>query len=269
MDRRDFLTTASAAIAAGAAAAPSAALATDHDHPMPPDWAEMARRNDQIVMVVYPGMTALDLVGPQYMFANVLGAKVHLVGKAHEPVACDTGFSILPTMTFTEAPAEPAVLFVPGGTTGTLSFIEDDESLGFVADRGARATYVTSVCTGSLVLAAAGLLTDYRATSHWVVRDLLRHGGAIPVDQRVVVDRNRVTGAGVSAGLDMGLHMVALMRGPDYAKACQLLAEYDPQPPFAAGTPAGAGPQATKLMDDMFAAFKERTVAVLRDRSRR
>ena len=265
MDRRDFLATASAVLAAGAAAAPPA-VATEHDHPMPPEWAEMAKRNDQILMVVYPGMTALDLVGPQYMFANVLGARVHLVARTREPVACDTGFSIVPTMTFAEAPTEPTVLFVPGGTTGTLAFIEHGESLAFVASRGARATYVTIVCTGSLVLAAAGLLAGYRATSHWVVRDLLHHGGAIPVDQRVVVDRNRVTGAGVSAGLDMGLHMVALMRGADYARACQLLAEYDPQPPFSAGTPAGAGPQTTQLMDGMFVAFKERTVAVLQAR---
>lgn len=268
MDRRDFLTTASAALAAGAAAV-STAAATEHDHPMPADWAEMARRNDQVLMVVYPGMTALDLVGPQYMFANILGAKVHLVAKTREPVPCDTGFAIVPTMTFAEAPADPAVLFVPGGTTGTLAFIEDAESLAFVRERGARATHVTSVCTGSLVLAAAGLLAGYRATSHWVVRDLLRHAGAIPVDQRVVIDRNRVTGAGVSAGLDMGLHMVALMRGADYAKACQLLAEYDPQPPFSAGTPAGAGPQTTQLIDGMFIAFKERTVAALKDRGRR
>ncbi len=102
MDRRDFLATASAALAAGAAVVP-VAQATEHDHPMPPEWAEMARRTDPVLMVVYPGMTALDLVGPQYMFANVLGAKVHLVGKTREPVPCDTGFSILPTMTFDEA----------------------------------------------------------------------------------------------------------------------------------------------------------------------
>lgn len=267
MDRRDCLATASAALAAGAAVVP-VAEATEHDHPMPPEWAEMARRNDQVLMVVYPGMTALDLVGPQYMFANVLGAKVHLVGKTREPVPCDTGFSILPTMTFEEAPADAAVLFVPGGTSGTLAFIEDEASLRFVAERGARATYVTSVCTGSLVLAAAGLLTGYRATSHWVTRELLAHAGAIPVDERVVIDRNRVTGAGVSAGLDMGLAMVAKMRGDEYAKACQLLAEYDPKPPFSAGSPAGAGPATTRLMEDMFVGFRQKVANLLKDRRR-
>lgn len=265
MDRRDFLATASAALAAGASAV-QVSQASAHDHPMPAEWAEMARRSDHVLMLVYPGMTALDLVGPQYMFANVLGAKVHLVGKTRDPVPCDTGISIVPTMTFAEARENPEVLFVPGGTAGTLAFIEDEESLAFVRTRGARATHVTSVCTGSLVLAAAGLLDGYRATSHWVVRDLLRHGGAIPVDERVVVDRNRVTGAGVSAGLDMGLVMVARMRGETYAKACQLLAEYDPRPPFSAGTPAGAGPETTKLFDDMFVDFKARTVGVLTTR---
>lgn len=268
MDRRSFVAKASALLAANPAAAPPSARAEEHDHPMPPEWAAMAVRNDQILMVVYPGMTALDLVGPQYMFAVMLGAKVHLVGKTLDPVACDTGFKIVPTMTFAQAPPDPAVIFVPGGANGTLAFMEDAESLAFVADRGGRAAYVTSVCTGSLVLGAAGLLEGYRATSHWVARDLLRHAGAIPVDQRVVIDRNRVTGAGVSAGIDLGLRVVALMRGEDYAKSCQLLAEYAPEPPFAAGTPAGAGPVITGLLEAMFVQFKARAATMLAKRRR-
>jgi cyclohexyl-isocyanide hydratase len=213
MDRRDFIASASALLATAPTLIASApARAQGHAHEMPAEWLAMAERNDQVLMLVYPGMTALDLVGPQYMFAIMMGAKVHLVGKTLDPVPCDTGFSIVPTMTFADAPSDAAVLFVPGGSDGTLAFIEDGPSLSFVADRGRRATYVTSVCTGSLVLAAAGLLDGYRATSHWAAPELLRHGGATPVDQRVVIDRNRITGAGVSAGLWEGGHCCADLR---------------------------------------------------------
>ncbi|QCI69410.1 DJ-1/PfpI family protein [Phreatobacter stygius] len=223
-------------------------------------WQKMAERNDQVLMLVYPEMTALDLVGPQYAFACTLGAKVHLVGQTREPVMTDTKFAIVPTMTFDEAPADPTVIFVPGGTTGTLAAIRDETTLSFVADRGARATYVTSVCTGSLVLAAAGLLSGYRATSHWAARDLLAAGGAEPVDARVVIDRNRITGAGVSAGLDFGLKLVAMMRDEAYARSVQLLAEYAPEPPFKAGTPAEAGPEITAPLLAMFEGFRRDAV---------
>lgn len=266
MDRRDFTGLAAAALVAGPAfLAPSRTLpaqaaprehAPDMTTRQPMSWQDMARRDDQILMLVYPEMTALDLVGPQYAFACTLGAKVHLVGKTRDPVMTDTKFAILPTMTFDEAPADAAVLFVPGGTTGTLAAIGDAATLGFVADRGARATWVTSVCTGSLVLAAAGLLKGYKATSHWAARDLLVAGGAEPVDARVVIDRNRVTGAGVSAGLDFGLKLVAMMRDEAYAKSVQLLAEYAPEPPFRAGTPAEAGPDITAPLAAMFADFR-------------
>jgi cyclohexyl-isocyanide hydratase len=123
--------------------------------------------------------------------------------------------------------------------------MNDPEVIGFLQDRGSRATYVTSVCTGSLVLGAAGLLRGYRATSHWTVRDLLPLLGAEPVAQRVVEDRNRITGGGVTDGVDFGLQVPARLRSEQYAKMLQLAFEYDPQPPFHAGSPNGAGGEIT------------------------
>ena len=120
--------------------------------------------------------------------------------------------------------------------------LEDPEVLDFVASRGERATYVTSVCTGSLVLGAAGLLHGYRATSHWAYRDLLPLVGAEPVEARVVEDRNRITGGGVTSGIDFGLTLLARLAGEDYARGWQLGTEYDPQPPFQSGTPDQADP---------------------------
>jgi cyclohexyl-isocyanide hydratase len=144
-------------------------------------------------------------------------------------------------------------LFVGGGLEGTIAVMQDDEVLAFLADRGRRARYVTSVCTGSLILGSAGLLKGYKATSHWAFRDLLPVLGAIPVHQRVVEDRNRITGAGVTSGIDFGLLVAARMRGQHYAELLQLINEYDPQPPFHAGAPADAGPMATDELRKMMA----------------
>jgi putative intracellular protease/amidase len=242
-----------AAVAGGAPAARADAPPASrgmHDMSMaPPDWT----RHDEIAMLVYPKMTALDLIGPQYMFASLMGAKVHLVAKSLDPVTSDTGVTIVPTTTFDGCPNDLTVLFAPGGTEGTLQALEDEPTRAFVADRGARATYVTSVCTGSLILGAAGLLKGYRATSHWSMRDILTEFGAIPTDARVVRDRNRITGAGVTAGLDFGLAMVALLRDRTYAQGVQLIAEYDPQPPFEAGSPQTAPAEVTSMMTSMFA----------------
>ncbi|MBK7534878.1 MAG: DJ-1/PfpI family protein [Myxococcales bacterium] len=208
-----------------------------------------------IAMLAYPKMTALDLVGPQMMLASLMNVEIHLVWKDRAPVPCDTGFSIVPTTTFADCPANVEVLFVPGGTQGTLAVMEDPEVLAFLVDRAARARWVTSVCTGALVLGAAGLLRGYRATTHWIAREVLRGAGAIPVDQRVVLDRSRVTGAGVSAGLDLGLQLAIELRGEGYARAVALNAEYAPAPPVVAGTPATAGPQATSMLRELYAPF--------------
>jgi cyclohexyl-isocyanide hydratase len=219
---------------------------------MPANW----QQENQIAMLVYPKMTALDLVGPQYMFASAWGAKVHLVGKTLDPVISDTGLTILPTMTFKDCPKDLTVLFAPGGTTGTLNAMGDAETIAFMADRGSRATYVTSVCTGSLILAAAGLLKGYKATCHWGAREALKEFGAIPTDARIVKDRNRITGAGVTAGLDFGLQMLAELRDTTYAQGVQLMAEYDPHPPFNAGSPHTAPLHVKALITPMASPFE-------------
>ncbi|MFG3618938.1 DJ-1/PfpI family protein [Nocardia sp. NPDC047654] len=218
--------------------------------------APLREGNEQIAMLLYPQCTALDFIGPQYAFACLSGATVHQVAGTMDPIVTDTGVSLIPTATFDQCPRDVDVLFVPGGTDGTLTAMRDDAVVQFVADRGGRARWVTSVCTGSLLLGAAGLLRGYRATSHWAARDLLVEAGATPTDARVVVDRNRVTGAGVSAGLDLGYVLLSLLRDQRYAETVQLMAEYAPQPPFDAGSPDTA-PQAAKTMvEGMFTDFR-------------
>lgn len=200
----------------------------------------------RIAMLLYSGMTALDVVGPQALLAGLAPGSLYLVAKMVGAVQSDTGISLLATTDFNDCPADLDVLFVPGGD-GTPIQMRDAATLAFLRDRGSRAGWVTSVCTGSLILGAAGLLDDYRATSHWCVRDtVLPLLGATPVDERVVFDRNRVTAAGISAGLDFALALAARLRGDDYARTAQLVAEYAPRPPFEAGSPAAAGPAITR-----------------------
>ena len=194
----------------------------------------------QIGMLLYPGLSALDLVGPHPFFAELSNTKVHLLWKDLNPVACSLGYSIVPTTSIKDCPRDLDVLFVPGGTVGTITMMNDGEILSFLADRGSRARYVTSVCTGSLVLGMAGLLEGYDVTCHWRFRDLLPLFGAKPIEDRVVIDRNRITGGGVTAGIDFGLVLASRLRGRQEAELLQLYNEYDPHPPFAAGTPAFA-----------------------------
>ena len=221
----------------------------------PTFWA----RNDQIAMLVYPKMTAFDLIGPQYMFALLQGAKVHLVAKSLSPVTSDTGVTITPTTSFADCPKDLTVLFTPGGSDGgsegVLATMEDADTRAFMADRGSRASYVTSVCTGSLILGAAGLLKGYKATSHWAAWDVLADFGAIPTDARVVRDRNRITGAGVTAGLDFGLQMAAMLRDPNYAQCMQLMCEYDPHPPFHTGSLHSAPADVQSTMSTLLSGF--------------
>lgn len=191
----------------------------------------------EIGMLLYPGLTLLDLIGPQTVFSWF--ANTHLVWKTMDPVVSDTGIRIQPTRTFESCPAKLDILFVPGGF-GQQQLMEDAEALAFLADRAAESRYVTSVCSGSLLLGAAGLLKGYKATSHWATRDALSAFGAEPVDARVVVDRNRITGGGVTAGIDFGLVLLAKLRGDDAAKLTQLAMEYDPEPPFLSGSPKTA-----------------------------
>ncbi|MDP4026874.1 DJ-1/PfpI family protein [Methylobacterium sp. NEAU 140] len=205
-----------------------------------------APRPVRIAMLLYPGMTALDVIGPQALLAGLAPGSLYLVAQRAGAVASDTGVIVVAPMDYADCPKDLDVLFVPGGD-GTPTQMRDGATLDFLRDRAERALWVTSVCTGSLILGAAGLLDGYRATSHWCARDaLLPLLGAIPVDERVVFDRNRVTAAGISAGLDFALALSARLRGATFARTSQLVAEYAPQPPFRAGTPATAGPVITR-----------------------
>jgi cyclohexyl-isocyanide hydratase len=188
-----------------------------------------------VAFLVFPDVTQLDLTGPAQVLSRLGNAKIDLVWKTRDPVPTDAGFDLLPTATFDELRSAD-ILCVPGGF-GTVAVMEDAEALDWVRSVAADASWVTSVCTGSLILAAAGLLTGYKATSHWASRHQLAWFGAEPVAERIVFDRNRVTGGGVTAGIDFALALTAAIRGEDHARFVQLSIEYDPHPPFDSGTP--------------------------------
>lgn len=244
----------------------SAAAKPMHDHAIPdmgPDMNKVPWMGDeQIAMLVYPGMTIMDLIGPHCMFGSLMGATIHIVAKSLDPVTSDAGLTIIPTATFDTCPRDLTVLFTPGGTDGTLAAASDPDTLAFMAGRGSRAKYVTSVCSGSLILGAAGLLKGYKATSHWSCREALAGFGAIPTEARVVRDRNRITGAGVTAGLDFGLSMVAELRDQTYAECAQLMSEYDPDPPFNSGSMKTAPQKVRTAMVDLVADFTKKAEAL-------
>ena len=192
----------------------------------------------QIGLVIFPRVTQLDLTGPVQVFSSVPGAKVHLIWKRIEPVASDSVLTLTPTTTFADCP-QLDVVCVPGGL-GTDDMVHDEEMLAFLRRQASGAKYVTSVCTGSLVLGAAGLLKGYRAATHWTAMDFLREFGATPTNTRVCIDRNRVTGGGVTAGIDFALTLVSLLVDRKTAEAIQLRIEYNPAPPFNAGSPETA-----------------------------
>jgi cyclohexyl-isocyanide hydratase len=192
----------------------------------------------QIGILVFPRVQQLDLTGPYEVFASLPAANVHLIWKDRSAITSATGLVLAPTMTFGECPTLD-VLCIPGGA-GVNALLEDAVVLDFVRAQAARARYVTSVCTGSLVLGAAGLLKGRRATTHWLSHDFLAKFGAIPVDGRVVRDGNLITAGGVTAGIDFGLAVVAELADQAQAEAIQLALEYAPQPPFRAGTPEEA-----------------------------
>jgi cyclohexyl-isocyanide hydratase len=185
-------------------------------------------------MVMFPNMTQLDLTGPHEVLARMPDAEVHLIAANKRPVISERGLSIVPTTTFDDAPALD-ILFVPGGP-GVNAMMESDALLEFLRVKSEHARYVTSVCTGALLLGAAGLLRGYRATTHWLSLDVLSLFCAIPVKERVVIDRNRITGGGVTAGIDFSLVVARELFGAAVAEEIQLLLEYDPQPPFQSGS---------------------------------
>lgn len=211
----------------------------------------------QLAFLLFPGVTQLDLTGPVQFLSRMPGAKVDLVWETLDPVPTDAGFSILPTATFEQLPRAD-LLCVPGGM-GISDVINHAPALDWVRSVGADAQWVTSVCTGALVLGAAGLLRGYKATTHWAWHDKLALFEAEPVAARTVFDRNRVTGGGVTAGIDFALALMARIAGDDAARAVQLALEYDPAPPFTAGSPDKAGP-------DLVAVYAERAQRLAPDR---
>jgi cyclohexyl-isocyanide hydratase len=205
----------------------------------------------QIGLVLFPRVTQLDFTGPLQVFSSVPDAKVHLIWKRIEPVTSDSVMMLTPTVTFADCP-QLDVICVPGGF-GTDAMVNDEEMLDFLRQQAKGAKYITSVCTGSLVLGAAGLLRGYRATTHWSAMDNLAPLGALPTKTRVCVDRNRVTGGGVTAGIDFALTLVSLLVDRQTAEAIQLRLEYNPAPPFNAGSPDTAPPEVLALMKERIA----------------
>jgi len=262
MNRRKAMLLALSAPLASHAIAAGGEQAQMPQHKMPDTGNVHWMGDEQIAMLMYPGMTVMDLIGPHCFLGGLMGAKIFFVAKSLNPVKSDTGVIITPNATFETCPRDLTVLFTPGGTDGTLAAAVDPETRAFMADRGTRAKYVTSVCSGSLILGAAGLLNGYKATSHWSVRHVLAGFGAIPTDARVVRDRNRITGAGVTAGLDFGLTMVAELRDRTYAECCQLMSEYDPNPPFNAGSIKTAPAEVKTPMVEMLAGFVKKSEAL-------
>ena len=206
--------------------------------------------------VIFPNLTQLDFTGPLQVFSSLPGAQVHLIWKRIEPVTSDSVLTITPTITFADCP-QLDVICVPGGA-GTDDMIGDEEMLAFLRKQAIGAKYVTSVCTGSLVLGAAGLLEGYRAATHWTAMDFLSAFGATPTKTRVCVDRNRVTGGGVTAGIDFALTLVSIMVDRPTAEAIQLRLEYNPAPPFNSGSPDTAPPEILAVMKDRIAANQQR-----------
>ncbi|WP_404789732.1 DJ-1/PfpI family protein [Altericista sp. CCNU0014] len=193
-----------------------------------------------IGFLIYPGVIQLDVMGAYQVLAFPPNTQVHLIWKTLSPLVSNEGLTLIPTVTLEQCPSLD-VICVPGGGMEQVEVMKDDEILNFLKEQSLTAQYVTSVCTGSMVLAAAGLLRGYKATCHWAFRDQLAMLGAEVVPQRVVIDRNRITGAGVTSGIDFGLTLLGLLCGKDVAKMTQLMMEYDPEPPFKAGTPEMAG----------------------------
>jgi len=204
-----------------------------------------------IGMLLFPRLTQLDLTGPYEVLARLPNSKVHLVAHGLDPVKTDRGMMIVPTVTYADCPPLDVVM-APGGP-GQQELMEDAVVLEFLQRQARSAKYITSVCTGSLVLGAAGLLRGKRATSHWAAIEHLAALGALPVHERVVVDGNIVTGAGVASGIDFALTLAAILEGEEVARQIQLQIEYDPAPPFNSGSPRTASAEMLKALRERLA----------------
>ena len=241
MDRRKFTTAVGLGLAAGT-------LLSDTVQAAAPEPF-------RIGMIIFDNMTNLDFAAPQDAFTKVRTAKVHVLAKTTGFVTTDTGGRVLPDMALKDAP-DLDLLFIGGGP-GVTALMEDAEMLEFLSKRAPRATWITSVCTGALVLGAAGLLRGYKAATHWTAMEILPLLGAEPVYERVVIDRNRITSGGVTSGLDFGLLVVAQLAGENTAKLIQLGSEYDPKPPYHCGSPRTAPPELVQ----QFRALSAKTTA--------
>jgi cyclohexyl-isocyanide hydratase len=197
-------------------------------------------------LVLFPNLTQLDLTGPYEVFARMPRTTVHLVAATAAPVRSEHGLMMTPDTIFDRVPPLD-IICVPGGV-GVNPMMEDAALIEFLQVQARQARYMTSVCTGALLLGAAGLLRGYRATTHWLSMDLLPLFGATAVDERVVIDRNRITGAGVTAGVDFGLVVAAEVFGPAVAEGIQLMMEYNPAPPFHSGSPGTASAELVQIV---------------------
>ncbi len=221
----------------------------------------------QIGLVAFPGLTQLDLTGPYEVLSRLSNSRIHLLWKTLDPILSDRGLTLLPTATFEQA-IQMDVILVPGGF-GVLALMEDYEAITFLRHQEKGARFVTSVCTGALVLGAAGLLQGYRATTHWASLEFLPAFGATPCADRIVTDRNRLTGGGVTAGIDFALQLSAELRGEEEARLIQLQMEYNPSPPFQSGHPDVANACTMQAAQDANASVKAARRAVverIRDR---
>lgn len=192
-----------------------------------------------IGLVIYPGMTTLDIVGPQQVFSALPGVQIYRLWKTLNPIQTDDGMIILPDTTFENCPTLDVICI--GGGIQQMAVVNDSQVLEFLQQQGSTAKFVTSVCGGSEFLAKAGLLKGYRAATHWMMREQLTKLGVEVGTERVVIDRNRITGGGVTAGIDFGLTIAAILCGEEVAKMTQLMLEYNPAPPFDTGSPEKAG----------------------------
>jgi cyclohexyl-isocyanide hydratase len=197
-------------------------------------------------------MTLQDLVGPLQVWSAWPGVEIQFAWKDAGPVATDSGLAVVATTSFADAWSAPDILFAPGGRVPTFDLLEDAQVMEFLRNRGAQAKWVTSVCTGAVLLGGAGLLRGYRAATHWFARDSLALFGATPSSERWVIDRNRATGGGVTAGIDFGLAVLGQLAGPELARVVQLALEYSPRPPFQSGTPEEADPRTLATLRAMW-----------------
>jgi cyclohexyl-isocyanide hydratase len=214
-----------------------------------------------IGLLLFRDVQQLDLTGPYEVFASLPGARVHLPASSLQSVKSSTGLMLTPTTSFGECP-QLDVLCIPGGI-GIDALLDDQATLDFVRHQALTARYVTSVCTGALLLGSAGLLRGKRATTHWRAHDLLAAFGALPVHQRVVRDGNLITGGGVTAGIDFALTLAAELTDRATAEAIQLYLEYAPAPPFTAGTPQTAPPDILNTVTQQTAGMRAAREALI------